>query len=316
MKKGNRWCASILLFLIFVGIIIVSNNISNSLKVSDSDKYLSMRIATDEHVVPYEKVYVNLDNNVKKMSKVSLVVGNDKFSFKTDLLDLNDKPYFELPYYNDNVVIGLKYYIKEAVINYADGSIIRYTSNRNDSFYLNIDETESYFIVDEVNDNIDAWRGFKGIDFSNYSYSNGNIYFKMYGDTSDMVDVILDFVRTDERKSFKADVEGFGNRLFFNISDEKVEAGEEYYLKSMTIYYNNGGSYYYNADNYANILSNRIIITAMDNDKSFNIEEPSEDRNDDFLSTERTHDIAGGIVVLFLLIIGAFAIVFFLKDEN
>lgn len=315
MNNRNKWFLSLVLLFVFVGLIVFSN-VSNSIKEEDNRDF-SLEIAKDEHVVPYESVYVLIDGEKEHMTNISLLVGNDKYSFKTDLLDIQSVAHFELPNYNDNVVAGMSYYIKEATIKYDDGRIVRYTTSKNDNLYISIDERESYFVVDEINDDVDAWRDFRGVDFKDYIYSNGNIYFKLNGDTRNMVDIELEFVKIDEMKSFKADVEGFGNRLYFDISNIDVEVGEEYYLKDMTIYYTNGGSYNYNADNYANILNNRIFITNVE-DKVLKAEAPSTDGNKPNATNneKRENNVAGGLIVLFLIIVAAFGIFFYIKDED
>ena len=319
MKNSNKWIRVLIIIFIFGGIIVLSNQIANSFKSDNMSDSFSIKIDKDEHVVPFEKVYVVIDGKKDKIVNVSLLVGNDKASFKVDLVDLQtDSPSFELPYYSNNVIAGLKYYIKEAIIKYEDGRVVRYTTSKNDKMYLSISERDSYFVVDEINDDVDAWRDFKGVDFSDYSYVNNNIYFKIYGDTTEMVDIQMNFVRIDEKKNFIADVEGFGNRIFFDISDTNVVAGEEYYLKDMTIYYSNGGSYNYTADNYANILNNRIFITNVIEDSLLKASEPETDDNQPnaIKSAKRERNVAGGIVILFLILIGAFGIFFYLKDED
>lgn len=315
MKSNKKWLFGILILLLVGGVILLADNISSSLKISDSNKDFSIEIVKDEHVVPFEKVYIQITGQHEKFSNISLVIGNDKSKFKVNLLDLGSEPYFELPYYNDNVVVGSQYYIQEATIKYDDGKIVRYTNSQN-SALLNGDN--NYFVVDEISKDADAWRGFKGLDFSNYTYTNGNIYFKINGDISEMVDIELDFVSIDEKKSFKADVEGFGNRIFFDISKEDVKAGEEYYIKSMTIYYNNGGVYSYNADNYANILNNRIFITNVIESKKMNITDSEIDKkkNTVIKSKKRENDVFGGFVVLFLIIVAALVAFYFIKVED
>ena len=314
MKRNNKIIISVGLLLL-VCIFFVSNRVSSSIK-SDGNNSI-MEIVNDEHVVPFDKVYIKINGNKKEMESVSVTIGNEKTSFKVDLIDLENEPFFELPYYNENIVVGLKYWIKEATVRYKDGKIIRYTTNKDDKYY--IDNSYNYFVVDEFSDDVDAWRGFKGVDFSDYIYSNGNIYFKVNGDTTEMVDIEMNFVSIDEKNSFKADVEGFGNRTYFDISSENVKVGEEYYLKSMTIYYNNGGAYTYNADNYANILNNRIFISEVVDSKELKIEDEQitdNNKNTAINSKKREKDVAGGFIILFLVIVAAFAVLFYLKDEE
>ena len=326
MKSNKKWILSFILLFIFGGLVVFSNHVSNSLKDSNSLEDFSIEIEKDEHVVPSEKVFVSINGAKENMANVSLMLGNDKTSFKVDLLDLQtETPYFELPYYSDKVIAGLKYYIKEATIKYEDGRIVRYTTSKNDTLYMNIDERDSYFVVDEISNDINAWRNFKGVDFSDYTYTNGNIYFKIYGDTTEMVDIELEFVRVDEKKNFIADVEGFGNRTFFSLANTDVEVAEEYYLKGMTIYYSNGGSYYYSADNYANIINNRIFISNIIEEGSLNVEEPEAgvdetvtDGNQPNATNNitRENNLAGGLVILFLVIVGSLGIFIYLKDED
>ena len=317
MNNTNRWMLVFVLFLIFMGFIAFANDFSNSVKEPSGNDF-SLELVKDEHVVPMEKVYVTIGGEKEHIYSVNLMLGNDRASFKVDLMDILDETYFVLPDYSDNVVVGLKYYIKEAMIKYDDGRIVRYTTSKNDRLYLNIDERDSYFVVDEINNDVDAWRDFKGVDFKDYTYSNGNIYFKVNGNISEMVDIVLEFVRIDENKSFKVDVEGFGNRTYFDLSQTDVAVGEEYYLKDMTIFYTDGGSYNYNADNYANILNNRIFITDVIDEGMKNVEEPVTDLNQPNATNniKRENNVVGGLVVLFLIIIVAFGIFYVIKDED
>ncbi len=320
MNNKNKWILSIFILFVFVGILIVSNRTSNSINTRDLN---SISIVKDEHVVPFEKVYVEIDGEVKNMNNVNLLVGNNNLSFKADIKGLQtSKPYFEVPNYGENVVIGLKYFIKEAMIKYNDGRLVRYTTNTSDNMRLVIDEKKSYFVIDEIKDDVNAWRDFKSIDFSDSVFSNSNIYFSLIGNTKEMVDIELEWVRIDEGNSFRTSVMGLGNRTFIDLSDAPVMAGEEYYLKNMTIYYNNGGSYTYSADNYANIVNNRIFI-AKELEDSFKkveveAEGPTTDGNKPNATnnTNREQYVSGGIIVLFLVVLVAFGIFFYIKDEE
>ena len=86
----------------------------------------------------------------------------------------------------------------------------------------------------------------------------------------------------------------------------------------MTIYYNNGGVYSYNADNYANILNNRIFITDVIESKKMNITDSEIDKkkNTVIKSKKRENDVFGGFVVLFLIIVAALVAFYFIKVED
>ena len=88
----------------------------------------------------------------------------------------------------------------------------------------------------------------------------------------------------------------------------------------MKIFYNNGGHYIYNADNYANILNNRIFINSLAVNGSKNIEAESIiDENYDknaINNNKRSESLAGGMIVLFLIFVVAFGVFIFLKDED
>ncbi len=323
MRKTFKRYSIFIIALAFLLCTFYIWNASNSVKISYTWRsFNSIKIVKDEHVVPYEKVFVLVNGDTNDIDNVDLVLTNNRVSFKVNIKDLKEeKPYFELPYYNNNIIVGSKYFIKEVLINYVDGEKTRITTDVNASSHLLIDEREEYFVVED-DDIVDAnaWRDFNSITIKDRINSNGNIYLNINGDTKEMVDIELEWVKKDETSSFLVNVESLDNRPFFNISDIPVKLGEEYYLKEMKIFYNNGGHYIYNADNYANILNNRIFINSLAVNDSKNIEAESiVDENYDknaINNNKRSESLAGGMIVLFLIFVVAFGVFIFLKDED
>ena len=321
MKNTYKCFFCTALVLIVLGVIGYSWRTSQSVKMNYKYRgFNSINILKNEHVVPYDKVFVKIDGDTNEMKSINLLLASNKTSFRIDLKDINaDEPYFELPYYDDNIVAGLKYTISEVVITYKDGEIARFTTVDSEAIHLIIDEKESYFMVDEMDSDANAWRDFKGITFKDHVYSNGVVYLNIYGDTKEMVNIELELVKKDETKNILVNVESLDNRPFINIAQYNVKLGEEYYLKDMTIFYNNGGFYTYNADNYANILNNRIFIETTIEDGELKVDDvPIVEGGDPnaITSTSRSKDVAGGLITLFLIISAVVGIFLYLRRED
>ncbi len=319
MKSTTKLIISFFALIVFVGIVSNYKDYSYSLQEKNAwNNFTSIKVLRDDHVVPGEKVYLEFVGNSSKIDSIQIEMKYRSSFFVVSVEELNtSKPYFYMPSYSKDVVVDGKYTINKVSIEYIDGNTIVYYSNPSKGIYLDTNDITNYIVVGEKVDEANAWRGFGGLKVNAVVNDvNENIHLNLYGDYKDVVNIDLKWVKTDESYYFISSVLSVGNRPFFNLDDAKVVDNEDYYLKEIKVFYNDGGYYVYNADNYASVLNNRLHIGVLNHDRSINVEETDVQPVNAIVSKEREKDVAGGLVVLFLIFIALVLVFAVLKNED
>ena len=307
-------------FFIFVFIVLAidtnnnRNNISYSLVYGELN---SISMVSDDHVLPGEKVYLNIDGDVNNIKSISLDLISSRELFTVDVLDISTKPYFILPMLNDNVIANLEYRLDIVKVVYLNDMLDIFSVNGKEDGYKYFRD-DSYIIVDDYNGDINAWRDFNNIIILNNKIDEmGYVYIKLNADTKEMVNIVFNLIDKDNN-SFSTSIENIDTRSYINMSGASVG---EYSIESIIIYYRDGISVKYGTnyddDIYLDIENNSIIVDKfIDLYDTKNIEEIEKVNNKD--SSTQVKDIKDyiWIVVLVLLIIGALILFYYLKTED
>ncbi len=335
MKDRNvKLILGFFVLILFVGLSgnnFLGNNVSYSINDSEAVMYFrNLKIISDKHVSPGEKVYAELSANTDKIKGITVEMYSykNKKSFEVELKDLDKKPYFIMPDFDRNVVEGYTYVMDVVHVSFKDRTYANFSTSDTSGLYINLNQVGDSSITLEKAKKGSVWRDFVDvrIPYNTFARLYENTYVTLHADTKNIVSISLEFSSEDRSNSFVTYLENIDTRPYFSINEKDAQTGSKYSLTGVNVYYKEGDMVFYSAikDNenpYMGIGDERNIVVVEDvieESQYKKIEDAEETTNltDVEATNSEYNNTFGGIIILVLILLVALGIFVFLKDED
>ena len=320
MKNNSfRLILAFYTLILLVAIFSTSNyRVGLSYSVKEED-FTTLSMISDNHVSEGEKVFLNIDANIKEIKRISIDLTSKKELFTVEVEGTDTlHPYFVLPDYNESMIIGDKYYIDLIKVQY-NNDYVEIISNNKEDNYRKINDN-SYIIIDKKSDDF-LWLDFNSLKINDPVVDNtGKVYVDLKADTNNIVSIEAEVTNEIDGLDNKIYIENIDNRPYFDIKDD-LSLGT-YEIQNINIYYNDGKKAIYSTskedNNYIDLNNNYIEIDKLLKDSSKNIEEKTTTQVEDNTEKIKKNTSKGLIwLTLIIVVIVAFVILFYnLKVED